>query len=203
MPPHSHRHIVKGFSITCIRSTLPYLEHLITLLLSSFTLNFLLSHTLPHSLTNLHNFSSESATSAVSSANNSLFISNLSPFALRSSNPFPSTLTFTSRTTPSIYTLNNHGDITQPCLNPTFRLSLIDRVRRVEVRWRAGIERELASRVVQRGSRWFANVERMDEYLMARRVLKSKISRWRVRGIPMLGWMDDVKTALGNRGMTA
>ena len=25
----------------------------------------------------------------------------------------------TSRTTPSIYTLNNHGDNTQPCLNPT------------------------------------------------------------------------------------
>ena len=33
------------FSITCIRSPLPYLEHLITLLLPTFTLNFLLSHT--------------------------------------------------------------------------------------------------------------------------------------------------------------
>ena len=36
------------FSITCIRSPLPFLEHLITLLLPTFTLNFLLSHTLPN-----------------------------------------------------------------------------------------------------------------------------------------------------------
>ena len=36
-----------------------------------------LSSTLPNSITSLHNFSSESATSAVSSANNSWFISNL------------------------------------------------------------------------------------------------------------------------------
>ena len=42
------------FNITCIRSPLPYMEHLITLLLPTFTLNFLLSHTLPNSLTNLH-----------------------------------------------------------------------------------------------------------------------------------------------------
>ena len=97
---------------TCIRAPLPNLEHLITLLLATFTLNFLLSHTLPNSLTNLPNFSSESATSAVSSANNSWFISNLPPLALSSSNPFPSTQTFTSRMTIDIY-------ITQPCLNPT------------------------------------------------------------------------------------
>ena len=117
---HKTIHFSNGspYSITCIRSPLLYLEHLITLLLPIFTLNFLLSHTLPNSLTNLHK-SSESATSAVSSANNSWFISNLPPFALSSSNPFPSTLTFTSRTTPSIDTLNNHGEITQPCLNPT------------------------------------------------------------------------------------
>ena len=91
------------FSITCIRPPFPYLEHLITLLLPTFTLIFHLSHTLANSLASLHNFSSESATSAVSSANNSWFISNLPPFTLSSSSPFPSTLTFTSRTTPSIH----------------------------------------------------------------------------------------------------
>ena len=42
------------FSITCIRPPFPYLEHLITLLLPTFTLNFLLSHTLPNSLTSRH-----------------------------------------------------------------------------------------------------------------------------------------------------
>ena len=74
-------------SITCIRSPLPYLKHLITLLLPTVTLNFLLlSHTLANSLTNLHNFSSESANSAVLSANKSWFTSSLPPFALSSSN---------------------------------------------------------------------------------------------------------------------
>ena len=42
----------------------------------------------------------------------------------------------------------------------------------------------------------------MDEYRMARRVLMAEVSgRW-VRGRPRLGWMDSVKVALGNRGMT-
>ena len=78
----------------------------------------------------------------------------------------------------------------------------MDRVRNEEVRRRAGIERELASRADQRLLRWFGHVERMDEYRMARRVLMAKVSgRW-VRGRLRLGWMDGVKVALGNREMT-
>ena len=46
-----------------------------------------------------------------------------------------------------------------------------DRVGNEEVRRRAGIERELASRANQRVLRWFGHVERMEEYCMARRVL--------------------------------
>ena len=46
------------------------------------------------------------------------------------------------------------------------------------------------------------NVEIMDEYRMARRVLMAEVSGGRVRGRPRLGWMDGVKVALGNRGMT-
>ena len=61
-------------------------------------------------------------------------------------------------------------------------------VRNEEVRRRAGIERD---------------VERMDEYRIARRVLMAEVSGGRVRGRPRLGWMDGVKVALGNRGMTA
>ena len=37
---------------------------------------------------------------------------------------------------------------------------------------------------------------------MARRVLMAEVSGARVRGRPRLGWMDGVKAALGNRGMT-
>ena len=45
-------------------------------------------------------------------------------------------------------------------------------------------------------------MERMNEYRMARRVLMAEVSVGRVRGKPRLGWMDGVKVALGNRGMT-
>ena len=70
------------------------------------------------------------------------------------------------------------------------------------MRRRAGIKRELASRADQRVLRWFGHVERMDEYRMARRVLMAEGSGGRVRWRPRLGWMDGVKVALGNRGMT-
>ena len=72
-------------------------------------------------------------------------------------------------------------------------------VRNEEVHRRAGIGRELENRD-QRVSRWFGHVERIDEYRLARRVLMAEVSggRWRQR----LGWMDGVKAALGNRGMT-
>ena len=67
---------------------------------------------------------------------------------------------------------------------------------------RAGIERELASRAYQRVLRLFGHVEIMDDYRMARRVLMAEVSVGRVRGRPRSGWMDGVKVALGNRGMT-
>ena len=66
----------------------------------------------------------------------------------------------------------------------------MDRVRNEEVRRRAGIERELASRADQRVLRWFGYMESMDEYRMARRVLMAEASGGRVRGRQRLGWMD-------------
>ena len=57
----------------------------------------------------------------------------------------------------------------------------MDKVRNEEVRRRAGIERELASRADQRVMRWFGQVERMDDYCMARRVLMAEVSWGQVR----------------------
>ena len=71
-------------------------------------------------------------------------------------------------------------------------VSRMDRVRNEEVRRRAGIERELASRADQRVLRWFGHVERTDEYRMARRVLE-EVSGGRVRGRPEIrfdGWCE-------------
>ena len=53
------------------------------------------------------------------------------------------------------------------CLRSLVGVSRMDRVRNEEVRRRAGIERELASRAGQRVLRWFGHVERMDEHRMA------------------------------------
>ena len=77
----------------------------------------------------------------------------------------------------------------------------MDRVSNEEVHKRAGIEREIASSADQRVLRRFRQVERMDEYRMARRVLMAKVSGGWVRGRLRLGWMDGVKVALSNRGM--
>ena len=78
----------------------------------------------------------------------------------------------------------------------------MDRVRNEEVHRRAGIERELANREDQRVLRWFGHAEKMDENRMGRRMLMAEVSGGRVRGRPRLGWMDGVKVALGNRGVT-
>ena len=52
----------------------------------------------------------------------------------------------------------------------------------------AGIQGELGRRVDQR----VGHAERMDEYLMARRVLMAEVNWVRVQGRPRLGWMATV-----------
>ena len=79
------------------------------------------------------------------------------------------------------------------CLISLVGVSRMDRVRNEEVRWRAGIERELASRADQRVLRWFGHVERLDEYRMTRRLLLAEVSGGWVRGRPRLGFMGCVK----------
>ena len=77
----------------------------------------------------------------------------------------------------------------------------MDRVRNEEVSMRAGIERELASRADQRVLRWFGHVDRMDEYHMARRVLKLEVSGMSVWVRPRLGWMDGLQVAWQQRNV--
>ena len=73
------------------------------------------------------------------------------------------------------------------CLRSFVAVSQMDRVKNEEVRMRAGIERELASRADQTVLRLFGHVERMDEYLVARRLLMAEVSGGQVRGRPRLG----------------
>ena len=88
------------------------------------------------------------------------------------------------------------------CLSSLVGVSRMDRVKNEEVRMRAGIEMELASRADQRVLRWFGDVERMDKYRMARRVLREAVSGGRVRGRQSLGLMDGLKVAFGKTGMS-
>ena len=88
------------------------------------------------------------------------------------------------------------------CLRSMCRLSLRDRVRNEEVRRRAGVERKLSGRVDQSVLRWFGHMERMDEERIAKRVMKSDVEGNRGRGRPNLGWMDGVRSALRERGMS-
>ena len=81
------------------------------------------------------------------------------------------------------------------CLRSLVEVTRMDRVRNEEVRRRAGIERELASRADQRVLGCFGHLERMDEYRMASRLLMADGSGGRVRGRKRLGWMDGVKIA--------
>merc|ERR1712002_886649 len=87
------------------------------------TVNFHLRHTLPNSWTSLSNFSLLSPTNTVSSANinHSTFHSKFL-LASHSVAPISPTRSLTSFITPSIDTLNNHGDITHPCRSPTLTL---------------------------------------------------------------------------------
>ena len=75
------------------------------------------------------------------------------------------------------------------CLRSLLEVSRIDRVRNEEVSRRAKIERELTSRVNKR----VCDVERMNEYRMARWLLIVEIIRERVRGRPRFVWMDGVR----------
>ena len=78
----------------------------------------------------------------------------------------------------------------------------MDRVKNEEVRRRAGIEMELASRADQRVLRLFGHVKRMNGYRTARRVLMAGLSEGRVGLRPRFGWTDSVNMAFCNRGMT-
>ena len=65
----------------------------------------------------------------------------------------------------------------------------MDTFRNEEVRRRAGIERELASRADQRVLRWFGHVERMDEHRTARRVMMAEVKDGNEGDRGWVGWV--------------
>ena len=89
------------------------------------------------------------------------------------------------------------------CLRSVVGASRMDRDGNAEVRRRTGIGRELASREDHKVLIWlWTECGKMDECRMTRRVLIAEVNIGRVRGIPRLDWMTDVKVTFGNTGMT-
>ena len=76
------------------------------------------------------------------------------------------------------------------CLRSLVGVSRMDRVWNEEVRRRAGIEWELASRADQRVLRWTGHVERMDEYRVARKVLMEWRAGTRETEVRLDGWCE-------------
>ena len=76
------------------------------------------------------------------------------------------------------------------CLKSLIVLSRIDNVRN-ELSRRAGIEREMATRLSEPNItlRWFGHEKRMGEYRVARTVLMAVVSGGRVPGRLRFGWM--------------
>ena len=88
------------------------------------------------------------------------------------------------------------------CLRKIRGVTVMDRMRNEVIREEVGVMRDLAGRVESCVLRWFGHVERMDGERMAKRIYDSGVEGGRGRGRPIMGWMEGVKKALRNRGLT-
>ncbi len=78
----------------------------------------------------------------------------------------------------------------------------MDRVRNEEVRRTTNVTTEVTRRVDMQMLRWFGHMERMDDGHMTKRVMKAGVNGRGARGRPRYRWMDVVKRALRDRGLT-
>ncbi len=72
----------------------------------------------------------------------------------------------------------------------------------IRVRKRTGVVKEMPERAEQRVLLWFGHVERMEEEHLVKKVTRSDVRGVRPRGRFRMGWLDNVKRALGARGMS-
>jgi len=89
------------------------------------------------------------------------------------------------------------------CLRRICGVNRMDRVRNEEIKRRCGVKRGVLERADERLLKWFGHMERMEGDRLVRRVYEADVEGERGRGRPKRRWLDDVKEALGNRGMGA
>ena len=88
------------------------------------------------------------------------------------------------------------------CLRSMCGVTRRDRIRNEEIRRRTGVTRELSGRADQSVLRWFGHVERMEESRLVKKIYRSEARGVTLQGRPQLRWMDGVKKALNDRGMS-
>ena len=88
------------------------------------------------------------------------------------------------------------------CLRNMCGVTRRDRIRNEEIRRRTGVMRDLAGRADQSTLRWFGHIERMEEDRLVKRIYRSEARGVAPRGRPQLRWMDGVKRALNDRGVS-
>ena len=88
------------------------------------------------------------------------------------------------------------------CLRSMIGVTRMDRLRNETVRQRVGITTELSERVDARVLRWFGHMERMPEERLVKKIVNADVEGRRARGRPRMGWMEAVKRALSERGLT-
>ena len=88
------------------------------------------------------------------------------------------------------------------CLRSICGVTMRDRIRNEEIRSRVDVQNDLSGRVGRCVLRWFGHIERMSEERVAKRVYDSGVDGRRGRGRPNRVWMDGVKEALHERGLT-
>ena len=80
--------------------------------------------------------------------------------------------------------------------------TLWDKINNDFVQLRRGMVWKLKDRVDARVLRWFGHMVRMDDGRLVKRVMELKESGSWPRGRLEFGWIDEVKQALGRRGIS-
>ena len=88
------------------------------------------------------------------------------------------------------------------CLRSMAGVSLLDRIRNDEIRRRMGIRVELSKRIDRNVLRWFGHINRMENDCLLRKVRSAEVVGRNARGRPKFVWMDGVKKALSDRGLS-
>ena len=88
------------------------------------------------------------------------------------------------------------------CLRSMCGVTQRDRIRNETIRIRTGVTRGLSGRADQSVLRWYGHIEKMEESRLVKRIYRSEARGKALPGRPQLRWMDSVKRALNDRGLT-